>query len=148
MGPTVWALQNLDRILAAVAVVISCVAMYDVRHLFRELKRRDEATEERVRRTILQEMQNHTSSIAAFFRACQYIDFNPLEMNRESAFLLLMTFRVQQLLSPTAPKASLAQLRAETRKQIEVTAQEYATLIINSGIGRMKEGYSLGNMPS
>lgn len=91
----------------------------------------------------LQEMQNHTTSIAAFSRACQYVDFNPLEMNRESAILLLMTFRVQQLLSPGAAKEQLSQLRAQTRKQVEDTAREYATLIVSSGIGKMKEGYSL-----
>lgn len=142
-------LALLGIVIAIIAIVISCVAMLDVRRLFRELKHRDETTEERVRTAVLQELNNSGTSIAAFFRACQFVTFAPNELNRESAMLMLMVFRLQQKLAPKASIEELAELRKSTRHQMEVAARGYAEMLVGSGLGTLKEGYEpnpdLGN---
>lgn len=145
-----WALHNPDRalalvgvLIAVIAVVIAVIAIADVRRLFRELEHRDKTTQERTRTAILHELNNYGASITAFFRASQYIEFNPMDLNRESAMLLFMTFRVQQLLAPNDSKAELAELQKITRKQVEDAAQGYAEMIIGAGLGTLKKGYQI-----
>jgi hypothetical protein len=61
-----------------------------------------------------QTYNNYGASMSAFYRACQYVEFHPDELNRESAALLFATFRIQQLLAPKASKEELAELRKTT----------------------------------
>ena len=128
-----WILNHADRILSFIAIAIAAVAIFDVRHLFR-------TTQERARTAILQELNNYGVSMCAFYRACQYIEFHPGELDRESAALLFATFRVQQLLSPKATKEELSALRKTTRNQVDKAAQEYMDLLISSNIGKLKGG--------
>ncbi|HUJ30072.1 MAG TPA: hypothetical protein VLY23_02245 [Candidatus Acidoferrum sp.] len=131
-----WMLNHADRILALIAIVIALIAIRDVRHLFR-------TTEERARTAILRELNNYGASMSAFFRACQYVEFHPGELDRKSAALLFATFRIQQLLAPEATRQELEELRKSTRKGVDNTAREYIELLITSGIGKLKDGYTL-----
>jgi hypothetical protein len=131
-----WILNHADRILSFIAIVIAAIAILDVRHLFR-------TTEERARTAILRELNNYGASMSAFYRACQYIEFHPGELDRESAALLFATFRVQQLLAPKATKEELSELQKATRKDVDKAAREYMDLLIRSEIGRLKDGWTL-----
>jgi hypothetical protein len=131
-----WIVLHVDRILSFIAIVIAAVAMYDVRHLFR-------TTEERARKAILRELNNYGASMSAFYRACQYLDFHPSELNRESAALLFATFRVQQLLAPEATKEQLSATQKATRRDVDKMAKEYMKLLISSDIAKLKDGYSI-----
>jgi hypothetical protein len=131
-----WILNHADRILSLIAIVIAVIAIRDVRHLFR-------TTEERARTAILHELNNYGASMSAFYRACQAIDFQPGELDRESAALLFATFRVQQLLAPNATRQELSELQKATRKNVDDAALGYVELLISSGIGRLKNGYTL-----
>jgi hypothetical protein len=137
MTPTwYWILNHADRILSFIAIVIAVVAMLDVRHLFR-------TTEERARTAILRELNNYGASMSAFYRACQYIDFHPGELDRESAALLFATFRIQQLLAPNANKEDLSARQKATRRDVDDAARGYMEMLVSSGIGRLKAGYTL-----
>lgn len=131
-----WLLGYLDRILSFIAIVIAVIAIYDVRDLFR-------TTEERARTATLRELNNYGASMSAFYRACQYLDFHPGELDRESAALLFATFRIQQLLAPNATKEELSELRKTTRKDVDKKAREYIDLLISSDIGKLKDGWTL-----
>jgi hypothetical protein len=126
-----WILNHADRILSFIAIVIAVIATRDVRNLFR-------TTEKRARTAILRELNNCGASMSAFYRACQYIQFHPGELDRESAALLFATFRVQ-LLAPKATKEELS----ERQKTWMTRARGYMELLISSGIGRLKDGCTL-----
>ena len=144
MGPA-WNLivNNLDRILAFIAVVIAAVAMIDVRRLFKELETRDVNTEERARQAILSELLKFTGSFATFSRAAQYIDFYEDQPDKQTAIALLLSFRLQQLLTPNAKDRELAEQRQKTRNTIEEGSREWAELIISCGIGKLKHGWDI-----
>jgi len=135
-----WVLSNMDRVLAFIAIVIAVVAMVDVRRLFRELERRDETTEDRVRKALLEELGIHVRSCAAFFRACQYLDFKPLELNRQSAVLMLMAFHFRQGLKPNLSKDEQSQVQKKMNSEMEKTAKTYAKTLIASGSATLKPG--------
>jgi hypothetical protein len=131
-----WILNHADRIISLVAIVIAVIAIYDVRHLFR-------TTQERDRTAILRELNNYGASMSAFYRACQYLEFRPGELDRESAALLFATFRIQQLLSPNATKEELSELQKSTRNDVDKTARGYMDLLISSDICKLKDGWTL-----
>jgi len=133
--------EHLDRILAFVAIVIAAIAIIDVRRLFKELETRDKDTEGRIHKAVLKEFLTHAASFAAFFRAAQFIAFFPEQPDRETAIAILTTFHTQKLIASDAKPEDLAKLRQETREQIEREAEVWAKLMIDSGIGELKEGW-------
>src|ERR1022692_3507032 len=124
-----WILNHADRISSFIAIVIAAIAILDVRNLFR-------TTEERARTAILRELNNYGASMSAFYRACQYIEFLPGELDRDSAALLFATFHVQQLLAPKATKEELSGYRKNARNQVDEVARAYMELLISSGIAK------------
>jgi hypothetical protein len=71
-----WIVNHLDRILALLAIVIAAVAIVDVHRLFEELGKRGRDTGKKVRHAVLMELLTHTSSLAAYSRAAQFIEFD------------------------------------------------------------------------
>jgi len=140
---SLWRLfaEYFDRILAFIAIVIAAIAMIDVRRLFKELETRDRHTEARIHKAVLKELLTHAASFAAFFRAAQFITFFPEQPDRETAIALLTTFHTQKLIAPDAKPEELAKLRQETREQIERESAAWAQLMIDSGIGKLKDGW-------
>jgi hypothetical protein len=134
-----WVVNNLDRCLALIAIVIAAVAMLDVRRLFNELEDRDRNTETRLRKELL----THFASAATFSFASQFIDFADGQPNREAAIAMLQTFHTQQLLSPGATKEQMAESRRNTRKKIGEEAAEWARIIVACGLGTMKDGWDV-----
>jgi len=129
-----WVVDHLDRILALVAIVISTIAILDVRSLLKEL-----------RRAVLKELLTHTASFAAFFRAAQFVDFYENQPDKETAIAMLMSFRLQQLLAPDATHWEQAELRKKTRETMEETSKEYAKLLISLQIAKLKDGWKLAD---
>jgi len=134
-----WTLEHLDRILAFIAIIIATYAILDVRKLFKELERRDQNTETRIR----QEMLTHFASHATFAYASQFIDFIDGELGPEASIALLQAFHTQKLLAPKATKEELNALRKSTRDQVGKEAVEWARLIVASGGGTMKPDWDL-----
>jgi hypothetical protein len=132
-----WTINNLDRCLSFIAIIIAVVAMVDVRHLFQKLEERDKNTETRVR----QELLTHFASYATFSYAAQFIDFTDGQPDREASIAMLQTFHTQELLAPNATKAELAELRRTTRNKIGKEAVEWARIIVACGLGTMREGW-------
>jgi hypothetical protein len=144
-----WIVNNLDRILALIAIIIATVAIVDVRRLFKDLEERDRNTEKKVRHAILMELLTHTSSFAAFSRAAQFIDFNKGEPDKQTAIAMLMSFHLEQLLAPPdATAEGLNHLRKSARDKMEQMAREYAETIISSGIGTLKDGWDFSQPPN
>jgi hypothetical protein len=139
MSVIYWIGEYLDRILAFIAIVIAVIAMVDVRGLFKELERRDNDTENRIRR----EMLTHFASQATFAFAAQFIDFNEGEMGAEASISMLQAFHTQKLLAPNATAEELNELRKTTREQVGKEAVEWARLIVASGGGKMRDGWDL-----
>lgn len=136
-----WIVGHLDRLLALIAIVIATYAIWDVRKLFKELERRDQNTEKRVRIAVINELMTHVLSFAAFFRATQHVVLDPKEPDRVTAVMILSAFRLQQLLFPEASKEELNQLQKNTRSQVEETAKGYAEMLISSQMGDFKDGW-------
>jgi hypothetical protein len=147
LAPWHWILNNLDRILSLIAVVIATIAIIDVRHLFQRLEKRDKDTEDRVRKAVLKELLTFTASFATYSRAAQFIDFFEGQPDRETAIAMLVAFRIQQLISPEGKKEEFAELRRTTRNQVEKEAAVWAQTIIDSGLGRLKEGWDFNRPP-
>jgi hypothetical protein len=147
LAPWHWILNNLDRILSLIAVVIATIAIIDVRHLFQRLEKRDKDTEDRVRKAVLKELLTFTASFATYSRAAQFIDFFEGQPDRETAIAMLVAFRIQQLISPEGKKEEFAELRRTTRNQVEKEAAVWAQTIIDSGLGKLKEGWDFNRPP-
>jgi hypothetical protein len=113
----------------------------------KELQERDRNTEKKVQQAVLQELLTHTSSFAAFSRAAQFIDFDEGQPDKQTAIAMLMSFRLQQLIAPDAKQEELARLRKTTRATMEETSRAYAETIISSGLGTLKDGWSLSQPP-
>lgn len=141
----VW--QNLDRIIAFAAIIISCVAIWDVHRLFQHQEKRDEATEKRVHEAVLRELKVYTLSYAAFYRATQFIEFFPTQPDRETSIAMLWTFRLQELLFPNGTPEEMKKLRKISRDQMELASRDYAEMLIKSGLGKLKEGFELNDKP-
>jgi hypothetical protein len=136
-----WIVNHADRILSLIAIGIATVAMIDVRRLFKELEKRDKNTLEMARTAVLKELLSATASFATFSRAAQFIDFYPGQPDKDTAIAMLMAFRIQQLIAPDGKKEEFAELRKTTRKQVEKEAGIWAQIIIDSGLGKLKDGW-------
>src|ERR1700683_165334 len=109
----IWRLfeGNLDRIFAVIAIVIATYAILDVRKLFKELNRRDENTETRIR----QEVLTHFASYATFSYAAQFIDFVKGQPDKDACIAMLKAFHTLKLLNPNLTREQAGQLRKDTR---------------------------------
>jgi hypothetical protein len=136
-----WFVHNLDRILSFLAIVIATIAILDVRHLFQKLAARDTQTENRVRQAVLKELLTHAASFATFSRAAQFVEFYGTQPDKQASIAILMAFRFQELLTPNTTREQLAELRKTTRDQIEKESAVWAQMMIDSGVGKMKEGW-------
>lgn len=118
-----------------------------VRHLFQKLEKRDKDTEDRARKAVLKELLTFTASFATYSRAAQFIDFFEGQPDRETAIAMLVAFRIQQLISPEGKKEEFAELRRTTRNQVEKEAAVWAQTIIDSGLGKLKDGWDFNRPP-
>jgi hypothetical protein len=125
-----------DRFWAIFAIVLGLAGIARSDYLFHKLYKRAE----RARRDVLKEMETVLLSYAAFSRAMQFLDLAPQELSQDGAFALLTSFYVQQQLHHGSAFAELAQIRKNTRNQMEKSAREYGEMLIKSGLATLKAG--------
>ena len=65
--------------------------------------------------------------------------------DNETSIALLAAFHTQKQIAPEAKPVELARLRQETREQIAREASAWAQLMIDSGIGRLKDGWDFNS---
>lgn len=135
----VWTFLSSDRGLAYVAIVVGVGGVLRADWLFHKLYQR----EKYIREAILRETKTVLLSYAAFSRALQGVELDEAHLKKDGAFALLTSFRIQQLLFPDATPEQQAELRRTTREQIEKSARDYAEMIVNAGMGNLKEGLEL-----
>ncbi|HUN61902.1 MAG TPA: hypothetical protein VMU53_07925 [Candidatus Sulfotelmatobacter sp.] len=129
-----------DRIIPTVAIVLGVAGIWRAEYLFKKLNdRADAMTEEFLRQVI-----TVVTSYASFTRALQGVDLFPGELPKDGAFALLTTYHFQKLLhSGKFTPQQLAELRQLTREQVEKSARQDAELLINSKLGKLKDGVEL-----
>lgn len=132
----VWAFFTSDRGLAYLAIIIGVGGILRADWLFHKLYERGKD----IRQAILNEAQTVLVSYAAFSRALQGVAINESDMTKDGAFALLASFRIQQLLFPDATVQQQSDARKGTREQVEKAAVEYAEMLVNAGLGKLKEG--------
>lgn len=130
-----WTALMSDRGLAYVAIIVGVGGILRADWLFHKLYKR----EKYIREAILMESRTVFLSYAAFSRALQGVDLNEGNLNKDGAFALLTSFRIQQLLFPNATSEEQKELRRTTREQIEKSAREYAEMIVNADMGKLKD---------
>ena len=128
---------NFDRALAAVAIVLGVIGFWRSEQPFSELnKRADTMTEE-----FLRMVMTITVSYASFTKALTGVELDSIELPENGAFALLTSFYLkQQLHAERFTQEKLAELRNDTRHQVEIGAREYAEMLIKSGLGRLRDG--------
>jgi hypothetical protein len=93
-------LSILATVLSIVAIVVGVGGILRAEHLFKELDRTLKHLLRDMRKDALREAVTVTASYAAFTRALQVVELDPMELPKDGAFALLTGFRFQQILNP------------------------------------------------
>jgi hypothetical protein len=141
-----WA-HVLSDPLSSIAILLGLVGIWRSEHLFTKLDTNLEHLIYSMKKNMLGEMLTVTSSYAAFTRALQVVELDPMELPKDSAFALLTTFHFTKLLHPNLTPEEFAALRKHTRESVDKTAREYVDELTKSGIGKLKEGIELVDPP-
>jgi len=129
--------------LSSVAILLGLVGIWRSEHPFTKLDKNLEHLIHSMKKNILGEMLTVTNSYAAFTRALQVVELDPMELPKDGAFALLTTFHFTKLLHPNLTAEEFAALRKLTRESVDTTARDYVHLLISSGMGKPKEGTEL-----
>ena len=129
--------------LAFIAIVLGVVGIWRAEHLFSKLNTKLQGLVSNMRDHLVEEMRTVTISYAAFVRALQAVDLDPMELPKDGAFALLTSFHLTKLQFPALKPDEFAELRKRTRRTVDDEAREYVDLLIKSGIARAKDGVEL-----
>ena len=136
----VWLFVTSDRGLAIIAILVGVGGILRAEWLFEKLYER----EKHVRDALLREANTVLQSYAAYSRALQAVELDPLELPPDGAFALLTSFHFQQLLHKgTFTPEEMNQLQKLSRKTVDKTARGYVDMLTASGLGKMREGVEL-----
>jgi len=127
-----------DRGFSVIAILLGVVGIWRADHLFTKLDKSLKHLIENMKKNTLREATTVTTSYAAFARALQAVELDPMELPKDGAFALLTTFRFQQLLNPDFTPTELSELQKLTRDNVDRKALEYVDLLIRSGLGKPK----------
>lgn len=133
--------------LSTVAIILGVFGIWRAEHLFKKLDRNLQHLVHSMKNNILAEMLTVTNSYVAFTRALQVVELDPLELPKDAAFALLTRFHLNQLLHPNLAPQESAAFRKSARESVDTTARDYVRLLIDSGIGKRKEGVELIEPP-
>jgi hypothetical protein len=133
--------------LSTIAIVLGVFGIWRSEHLFNKLDKNLEHLIQSMKSNILGEMLTVTNSYAAFTRALQVVELDPMELPKDGAFALLTTFHFTKLLHPNLTPEEFTALRKLTRESVDTTARDYVHLLIDSGMGKTKEGTELIDSP-
>lgn len=141
-----WA-YGFSDLLAFIAILLGVVGIWRSEHLFTKLDKKLEHLIGSMRKNVLGEMLTVTTSYAAFTRALQAVELDPMELPKDGAFALLTTFHFMKLLHPNLTSEEFAELRKRTRGSVDTTARGYVDLLTTSGMGKPKQGIELVDPP-
>jgi hypothetical protein len=141
-----WA-HVLSDPLSSIAILLGLVGIWRSEYLFTKLDKNLEHLIDSMKKNMLGEMLTVTRSYAAFTRALQVVELDPMELPKDGAFALLTTFHFTKLLHPNLTPEESAAFRKHTRESVDKTAREYVDELTKSGIGRPKEGIELVDPP-
>jgi hypothetical protein len=133
--------------LSTIAIILGVVGIWRSEYLFKKLDKNVEHLMQSMKNNMLREMLTVTNSYAAFTRALQVVELDPMELPKDGAFALLTTFHFTKLLHPNLTPEEFTALSKSTRESVDTTARDYAHLLINFGIGKTKEGVELIDPP-
>ena len=89
-----------------------------------------------MRNALLREANTVLQSYAAFSRALQVVELDPLELPPDGAFALLTSFYFQQLLHKEKfTPEELQELQKLSRKNVDKAARDYVQMLASSGLG-------------
>jgi hypothetical protein len=154
LGPISWLHSLLVRVLenvyadplSAIAIVLGAVGIWRAEQLFQRLDKNLENLIGDMKNRALDEAVTVSASYAAFGRALQAVKLDPHEMPADSAFALLTAFRFQTLRYPNAKPEVLAKLRKDTRESTEKAAHGYVEMLVQSKLGKLRDGITLADM--
>ena len=133
--------------LSLVAIVIGIGGILRAESLFKKLDKELELLVLNLKSNMLKETETVFASYASFSRSLQGVDLNPHELPQDAAFALLTVFRIQQLLHTDYTPEQFAELRKQTRNNVEKTAKSYAQMLTKSGLATMKPGVEFNDLP-
>jgi hypothetical protein len=129
--------MDIDRSLTIIALLVGIGAVIRVEYLFEKLYKR----ERYIKNAVLDEFITALHSYSAFARAMQFVEMNPTDLTKDSAFALFTVFEFQKRRYPDAKPEEMNALRKKTRDEVENSARGYAEMLIKSGQGRLKDGF-------
>jgi hypothetical protein len=129
--------MGIDRLLSIAAIVIGLGALIRVEYLFEILYR----LEQYIKNVILNEFITTLHSYSAFARAIQFVEMNPMDLTKDSAFALFTVFELQKRRYPDGRSEEMNALRKKTRDEVETAARGYAEMLVKSGQGKLKDGF-------
>jgi|SRR5579862_839889 len=131
---------TLDRVLAALAILIGVGGVWRAERLFSRLEKQLETLLKNLHTDILKQINFSALSYAAFQRAVQGLDFAPDQLTPEAAFAVLLSNRLNLDIYPHLTDEQQAQFRQETRANIENQARKMSEALIANGMAKLKEG--------
>jgi hypothetical protein len=146
-GPVAWVYSAVSKIienavqdpLSAIAIVLGVVGIWRAEVLFTKLDRNLENLIKNMKDRMLDEAITVTSSYAGFIRAMQKVELHPNELPKDAAFALFTTFHLQTLRYPGAKPEQMAQLRKDSRANVDTYAQGYVDMLLQSGLASTKD---------
>jgi hypothetical protein len=130
-----------DRILAGIAILIGVGGIWRAERLFSRLEKQLQELLKNLHMDILKQVNNSALAYSAFRRAAQGLDFAEDQLTPDAAFTLLLSNRLHQDIYPHLTSEQHAQLRQETRANIEIQADKMSELLIANGMAKMKAGW-------
>jgi len=134
-------------VLGVVAIVLGVIGIWRAEHLFKKLDANLTNLLENLKKNTLREAITVVTSYAAFTRALQAVDLDPMELPKDGAFALLTCFHLQKLVNTHLTPEELSALHKLDRENVDKAAYGYVDLLIKSGMGKMKPDVEL-NIPS
>jgi len=161
MPATVWQWARSDHGLTVLSTILSIIALpvaiaaiivgvrgiREARDLFKKLETTLNQLVTDIKENALRETLTVATSYAAFTRALQAVELDPMELPKDGAFALLTSFHFQKLLNPSYTPEQSSELQKLTRKSVDVTAHGYVEMLLKSGLGTMKDGIELNDPP-
>jgi hypothetical protein len=132
-------LSVVSTVLSVVAIVLGLAGIWRAEYLFKKLDNTLEHLIEGMKKNMLREGVTVTASYAAFTRALQAVELDPMELPKDGAFALLTGFRFQQLLNPEFTPEQQEELRRLDRANVDKAARVFVDQVVKSGMGKHRD---------
>jgi hypothetical protein len=135
-----------EPLLSIIAILLGVAGIWRSERLFKKLDNNLNHLMEDMKDNTLRQAITVTVSYAAFTRALQAVELDPMELPKDGAFALLTAFQLQKLLNTDFTPEQLAELRTLTRESVDKNACRNVDQLIKSGMGKLKDGVELNDL--